>query len=144
MKYVVDIGINNNGFERFRLCKKCNDVKPPRSHHCSICGTCVMRMDHHCPWTGNCIGLNNYKYFICFLFWTIMACLHVAISSPYLNHHISLFGLSKSDIDFANSHKPFDPLFAHLLSITVCIGVSVLFLFNLRFLHRNEIPIESA
>ena len=32
------------------LCKKCNVIKPLRTHHCSICGFCVLKMDHHCPW----------------------------------------------------------------------------------------------
>ena len=30
-----------------RFCIKCSAFKPPRAHHCSICGACVMRMDHH-------------------------------------------------------------------------------------------------
>ena len=25
-----------------KLCKKCDCVKPPRSHHCSVCKTCVL------------------------------------------------------------------------------------------------------
>jgi hypothetical protein len=31
-------------------------------------------MDHHCVWLGQCVGLNNYKYFISFLVWMILAC----------------------------------------------------------------------
>ncbi|GFR86669.1 palmitoyltransferase [Elysia marginata] len=30
------------------ICKKCIAPKPPRTHHCSICGKCVLKMDHHC------------------------------------------------------------------------------------------------
>ena len=26
-------------------CRKCGGIKPPRSHHCSICDRCVMQMD---------------------------------------------------------------------------------------------------
>lgn len=33
----------------FSMCRKCNAPKPPRSHHCSICGVCILKMDHHCP-----------------------------------------------------------------------------------------------
>ena len=50
-------------------CNLCNCVKPPRSHHCSKCGRCVMRMDHHCPWIGNCVGLQNMKMFLLFNFY---------------------------------------------------------------------------
>lgn len=34
-----------------RYCDKCKVVKPDRSHHCSICGQCVLKFDHHCPYT---------------------------------------------------------------------------------------------
>uniref|UniRef100_A0A4D5RZQ9 Palmitoyltransferase n=1 Tax=Ixodes scapularis TaxID=6945 RepID=A0A4D5RZQ9_IXOSC len=30
------------------ICKKCIAPKPPRTHHCSICNRCVLKMDHHC------------------------------------------------------------------------------------------------
>ena len=44
------------------FCKYCNEIKPLRTHHCSICCSCVFKMDHHCPWINNCIGLNNHRY----------------------------------------------------------------------------------
>ncbi len=35
------------------LCKKCNIVKPLRTHHCSMCRKCILKMDHHCPYVNN-------------------------------------------------------------------------------------------
>lgn len=45
---------------QYRQCKKCNVVKPPRTHHCSVCEKCTLRMDHHCPWVG--VGLMGYLH----------------------------------------------------------------------------------
>ena len=28
-------------------CKKCLFIKPPRTHHCSMCGQCVLQMDRN-------------------------------------------------------------------------------------------------
>lgn len=50
-----------------RSCHTCKMVKPWRTHHCQICGKCVLRMDHHCPWMNRCVGYYNYCYFFLFL-----------------------------------------------------------------------------
>lgn len=67
-------------FNVFRFCEKCQEVKPPRSHHCSICKECVLRMDHHCPWIGNCVGLKNHKFFWNFLLYTTISAIFILVS----------------------------------------------------------------
>lgn len=52
-------------------CNKCKLYKPPRTHHCKQCQTCVLGMDHHCPWTNNCVGHYNTPHFMRFLLWTL-------------------------------------------------------------------------
>jgi hypothetical protein len=65
------------------LCKKCNIVKPPRAHHCSICRRCVLRMDHHCPFTNCCVGLRNERFFFLWLAGVWAGCLYgVSVSWP--------------------------------------------------------------
>uniref|UniRef100_A0A2I3HY10 Palmitoyltransferase n=1 Tax=Nomascus leucogenys TaxID=61853 RepID=A0A2I3HY10_NOMLE len=37
-----------NDIATVSICKKCIYPKPARTHHCSICNRCVLKMDHHC------------------------------------------------------------------------------------------------
>lgn len=62
-----------------RFCKSWNVFKPPRSHHCSSCGRCVLKMDHHCPWINNCVGYDNYGHFLRFVLYVDLATLYVLI-----------------------------------------------------------------
>ena len=64
---------------RPRWCKTCNRWKPPRSHHCSMMGACVLKMDHFCVWMGNTVGLLNYKSFVLFHWWTFLGCAMSAV-----------------------------------------------------------------
>ncbi|CAG5118143.1 unnamed protein product [Candidula unifasciata] len=62
------------------ICKKCIAPKPPRTHHCTVCGTCILKMDHHCPWLNNCVGLYNHRYFFQFICYMWLGTLYVSIA----------------------------------------------------------------
>jgi len=58
------------------FCDPCKIWKPPRAHHCSMCGRCVLRMDHHCPFVGNCIGLKNHGHFVLMYVFALLGLLY--------------------------------------------------------------------
>ena len=53
-------------------CKKCDQLRPIRSHHCSVCEACIDKMDHHCYVLNNCIGRYNYRYFFSYICLTLI------------------------------------------------------------------------
>lgn len=63
------------------VCKKCIQPKPPRTHHCSICNKCFLKMDHHCPWMNNCIGFYNHRYFVSFCIFMWLGTVYVSVST---------------------------------------------------------------
>jgi len=100
-----------------------------------------MRMDHHCPWTGNCVGLKNNKYFICFLFWTIIACLFVWASSKYfLNVTPPKKGCGYPTSDSCFGF--FNPSTASQFSLGVSIGVSIMLVVHGYLVNTNGTSLE--
>jgi len=61
----------------YRFCTQCSIYKPDRTHHCSRCNQCILRMDHHCPWIANCVGFMNYKFFLLFLVYALSCSIFV-------------------------------------------------------------------
>jgi len=55
------------GRSTFTWCRTCELWRPPKSHHCTDCGQCVLGFDHHCPFVNNCVGVRNHVYFLTFL-----------------------------------------------------------------------------
>ncbi|KAJ6232484.1 palmitoyltransferase zdhhc16 [Anaeramoeba flamelloides] len=64
---------------KYRYCKKCDYIKPPRSHHDSVTGKCVLKMDHYCVWINDCVGHYNHKFFLLFLMYLSLGCLYVVL-----------------------------------------------------------------
>ncbi|KAG0237514.1 hypothetical protein BGW42_000724 [Actinomortierella wolfii] len=81
-------------------CKRCHLPKPERTHHCSVCKTCVLKYDHHCPWIHNCVGHFNHRYFLMFLTYLTTACLY------FIGLGFKPFLLA-AEVDYGNDNWPF-------------------------------------
>ncbi|XP_028391059.1 palmitoyltransferase ZDHHC16B-like [Dendronephthya gigantea] len=63
-----------------QVCTKCIQPKPPRTHHCSVCNKCILKMDHHCPWINNCVGHFNHRYFFMFCVYMCLGTIYVSLT----------------------------------------------------------------
>ena len=126
--------INLEDILMYRYCKSCNMLKPPRAHHCSICGRCVLRMDHHCPWVGRCVGHHNYKLFYQFLMYTVLGCLYSVLT---MGRFCNFFMTPPSSADSENDAKikgfvmhhfrstDFSQAFTIRQAVGVCLGLVI-------------------
>ncbi|EGR28075.1 hypothetical protein IMG5_183660 [Ichthyophthirius multifiliis] len=123
---------------QYRQCKKCiNIIKPPRTHHCSQCKACVLKMDHHCQWVDNCIGFYNYKHFFCMLFYATLTL--VFMFANYLNCYLDSF------VSFELNY-----LELYLISLTfyfinlALVIVGFLIVFHIILIVNNKTTIEQS
>lgn len=90
--------LTRTGGGNARYCDRCKCIKPDRTHHCSICQECVLKMDHHCPWVNNCVGYSNYKFFILFLFYAVLYNTYICATS--LEYFIKFWDVSCKSYQF--------------------------------------------
>ncbi|XP_043209339.1 palmitoyltransferase ZDHHC16B-like isoform X2 [Amphibalanus amphitrite] len=63
--------------ETASICRRCIAPKPPRTHHCSVCNKCVLKMDHHCPWLNQCVGHYNHRFFYMYMVYMVLGTVFV-------------------------------------------------------------------
>ncbi|KAM9424733.1 palmitoyltransferase ZDHHC16B isoform 2-T3 [Pholidichthys leucotaenia] len=129
------------------ICKKCITPKPPRTHHCSICNVCVLKMDHHCPWLNNCVGHFNHRYFFSFCIYMSLGCIYCSISSR------NLFMEAYSAVEsYYQTPRPDDTLrettahkcviFLWVLTSSVAVALGGLTLWHAMLISRGETSVE--
>jgi len=120
-----------------RYCDRCTVIKPDRAHHCSVCGSCVLKMDHHCPWVNNCVAFNNYKFFILFLFYGFFYCVYVALSSfkYFLQFWASTFD--------APGQSKFHILFLFFVSAMFSLSLCSLLCYHIHLVINNRTTLEA-
>lgn len=126
-----------------QYCHFCKGYKAPRSHHCTTCGFCVLKMDHHCVWINACVGHENHTSFIAFLFFLPIGCIYaVIINSNFLYRLFSRDFLKYHRILPINTYTLFLAISGIAFSIGACIGVLLLLFTQIRAVLRNKTQIE--
>jgi len=126
-----------------RYCEKCLCIKPDRSHHCSVCEVCTLKMDHHCPWVNNCVGFANYKFFILFLGYALSYCIFIAVTTA--RHFFKTWILKDDEVDDVDedpSAAKYHLLFVFFVSILFCLSISSLFGYHIWLVLHNRTTLE--
>ncbi|KAH7637701.1 palmitoyltransferase zdhhc6-like protein [Dermatophagoides farinae] len=104
-----------------QYCYQCDGYKAPRSHHCSKCKRCILKMDHHCPWINNCCGYRNQKFFFNFLLAAVIGSMQSAILLSITLYRALTFIPNSSGQRYI--HLTIWSAFLILISIGMAIGV---------------------
>ncbi|CAM9376275.1 palmitoyltransferase ZDHHC16-like [Lampetra fluviatilis] len=139
------------------ICKRCIAPKPPRTHHCSICNRCILKMDHHCPWLNNCVGNYNHRYFFSFCLYMSMGCAFTSItlsrtyfrtqaSSQVAPSHSPLKLLTPASTtaepEKREDHVHNSIVFVWVLTSTVSVVLGALTLWHAALISRGETSVE--
>ncbi|KAJ2780795.1 Palmitoyltransferase [Coemansia javaensis] len=127
-----------------RYCRICKGFKPPRSHHCSDCDRCVLKLDHHCPYIGQCVGFGNQGHFLRFIYSVDVTC-----AMAMALHAMRLYELVVDSVNGTYyARQPTQTEVAFLIvNITllffVLLLVGVLSCYHLYLVARNTTTIEA-
>eukprot|EP00055_Hartaetosiga_balthica_P007877 m.27952 g.27952 ORF g.27952 m.27952 type:complete len:379 (+) comp5995_c0_seq2:47-1183(+) len=133
-------------------CKKCENIKPLRAHHCSVCNKCVLKMDHHCPWTHNCIGHYNQRYFFLFMAYLWVGCVYVCLSMfdlfrlrmalRYSTSSLSTLDFQRALVLKKQGYLTPMSTFAFLLPVAVGIALGILLIWHIKLVSSDTTTIE--
>ncbi|KAL4081223.1 DHHC palmitoyltransferase-domain-containing protein [Scleroderma citrinum] len=135
----LDVDDDDGIFSPVKWCRKCWAPKPERTHHCSLCGRCVLKMDHHCPWLGSrCVGHRTYPAFF-----------HFIASITLLSTHVAIFASSAFWWSFNNpgltldETTPLHELF--LLAVGTVFGIVMgsFTIYHMYLISTNQTTLES-
>ncbi|CAB3402863.1 unnamed protein product [Caenorhabditis bovis] len=134
-----NLPIRMKGYDNsVRYCEKCKCIKPDRSHHCSMCGQCVLKFDHHCPWVNNCVNFSNYKFFLLFLGYGFAFCLWIFFTDlPYF------IDFWRTEFSNQKVSSRFHLLFLVFVSGMFSLSLSALFFYHLWLTSKNRSTVES-
>ncbi|RHZ77758.1 hypothetical protein Glove_173g12 [Diversispora epigaea] len=131
-----DIILKKSGKKRF--CQKCQCDKPDRTHHCSVCERCIMKMDHHCPWINNCIGFYNQKAFYLYIVWSTLFSIFITVAAilPAIEYYTTTSYESIPSLDLNIS-------FLILAGGVFSIGLFGFLIYHTNLILNNRTTLES-
>ncbi|OCB88236.1 zf-DHHC-domain-containing protein [Sanghuangporus baumii] len=121
-----------------KWCRKCWAPKPERTHHCSACGRCVLKMDHHCPWLAQkCVGHWTYTAFLHFLLSATLLSLYVALVAGRIVYVAFL------DPFLVDERTALHALFLSIYGLVFTLVVGSFFLWHVHLASTNQTTIEN-
>ncbi|KAI2643193.1 palmitoyltransferase PFA3 [Xylaria nigripes] len=132
---VTPFTVKSSGARRY--CQKCQAPKPDRTHHCSTCRRCVLKMDHHCPWLATCIGLGNHKAFLLFLIYTTLFCFYCFYVSGKWVHNELL-----AQTEYTNTIMPVNYILLAVISGIVSLVLGGFTGWHIMLASRGQTTIE--
>ena len=118
----------------YSVCGKCDRIRPPRTHHCSVCKSCVLKMDHHCPWIYNCVGYRNQKFFYLFL-------LHVFLVDVFFIVTSWAPAMNAFNAPYADTTRPWIVL-TFVIASVLSIAIGAFLAFHTYLILRNLTTLE--
>lgn len=127
--------IDSQSYLKKKICRFCLIVKPEKAHHCRVCRRCVLMYDHHCKFLANCVGFLNFKYFMLFLFYSIVILLFV------LGTSVEPLVISVNHLGWESAKAKMFVVFYLFILILFC-SVLDLFLYQVNILTRGVSRVE--
>lgn len=125
----------------YRYCRHCRCIKPPRAHHDSVSGKCVLVMDHYCPWMNNCVGYYNYRHFVLFLLYLAVGCVYVLfVTTGYFRSLLPYQRHSSGSSLYINVNTAV--VYSYTVGLSAFISVALLGSWHLYLCLTNQTTIE--
>jgi len=124
------------------VCKKCINPKPPRTHHCSVCNRCVLKMDHHCPWLNNCVGDRNHRHFFLYMVFNVAGCLYIMVFGFEIMWK-ELMEKEEEDTKFSLLSRRSLILFQALVTTGCFVVLGGLTVWHAKLISKGETSIEA-
>jgi palmitoyltransferase ZDHHC2/15/20 len=121
-----------------KWCRTCWAPKPDRTHHCSTCNRCVLKMDHHCPWVSQCVGHRTYPSFLHLLACVTLLASYIATTSSFILYSF-LFTPIAQPID---DTTPLHCLLLVAMGFIFSLVIGSFFAYHIYLCFTNQTTIE--